>query len=297
MKRKMFIMTVGLPASGKSTWAEQQILKCAPGQGIRVNRDLIRTMLHADRFGGRKTEKITVEARNQLLEIAFVSEAMLVISDDTNLDPKVQAELRALAESYGYHVEVKDFTDVPIKTCIERDLKRAKSVGQDVIQGMWNKYLSTPPVKYFLRPGLPEAILVDLDGTLAHMAYNPSTGTKRSPYDWHRVGEDALDTIVYDIVRAEFRRGTSIILMSGRDGSCGMQTEAWLETYDVPYHELHMRTAGDQRKDSIVKRELYDEHVRDKYNVRYVLDDRNQVVRMWRDELGLKVLQVADGDF
>lgn len=46
-----------------------------------------------------------------------------------------------------------------------------------------------------------------------------------------------------------------------------------------------------------MKRELYETFVEGKYNVRLVLDDRNQVVDMWRDELGLTCFQVAPGDF
>lgn len=50
-------------------------------------------------------------------------------------------------------------------------------------------------------------------------------------------------------------------------------------------------------KDDIVKFELFKEHVEPVFNIKFVLDDRNQVVDMWRNELGLKVLQVAEGDF
>jgi hypothetical protein len=57
-----------------------------------------------------------------------------------------------------------------------------------------------------------------------------------------------------------------------------------------------MREAGDSRKDSIVKQELYERHIKPSYDVFVVLDDRNQVVDMWRS-LGLVCLQVAPGDF
>ena len=59
---------------------------------------------------------------------------------------------------------------------------------------------------------------------------------------------------------------------------------------------LFMRASGDTRKDEIVKLELFDAHVRGKYDVRLVLDDRDRVVRMWRS-IGLTCLQVADGEF
>jgi len=57
-----------------------------------------------------------------------------------------------------------------------------------------------------------------------------------------------------------------------------------------------MRKTGDSRKDSIVKREIFEEHIKGKYRIQFVLDDRNQVVEMWR-QLGLTCLQVAEGDF
>ena len=57
-----------------------------------------------------------------------------------------------------------------------------------------------------------------------------------------------------------------------------------------------MRKSGDNRSDAIVKREIYETHIKDRYQVDYVLDDRYSVVRMWR-ELRLTVLQVAEGNF
>jgi hypothetical protein len=57
-----------------------------------------------------------------------------------------------------------------------------------------------------------------------------------------------------------------------------------------------MREYGDQRKDSIVKAEIFDQEIRGRYHVVAVFDDRDQVVRMWRS-LGLTVFQVAEGNF
>jgi hypothetical protein len=57
-----------------------------------------------------------------------------------------------------------------------------------------------------------------------------------------------------------------------------------------------MRKQGDFRRDSIVKKEIYDNDIKGKFDVEFVLDDRQQVVDMWR-EIGLKCLQVAPGNF
>ena len=70
--------------------------------------------------------------------------------------------------------------------------------------------------------------------------------------------------------------------------NCREDTLKRLEINEIPCSELLMRKADDVRKDSIVKREMYEEHIKGKYNVKFVFDDRPQVVKTWR-ELGLFV--------
>jgi hypothetical protein len=70
----------------------------------------------------------------------------------------------------------------------------------------------------------------------------------------------------------------------------------WLNKYVTPIGSLTMRKTGDRRPDYIVKRELFDTHIRNRYNVIVAFDDRQQVVNMYRD-LGITVLQVAEGLF
>lgn len=133
------------------------------------------------------------------------------------------------------------------------------------------------------------AIIFDLDGTLCTM-------NERSPYDWARVGEDRQNRPITHLARCMFDLNHHIIVLSGRDAVCRPETTKWLRLNNVRFHELHMRPEGDNRRDSIVKKELYDKHIKGKHNVLFVVDDRDQVVKMWR-ELGLTCLQVADGDF
>ncbi|KXK60657.1 MULTISPECIES: phosphatase domain-containing protein [Micromonospora] len=138
---------------------------------------------------------------------------------------------------------------------------------------------------------LPRAVLVDIDGTLAHRG-------DRSPYDWSRVGEDRPNPAVVELVQTIAAAGRHrVILLTGRDDVCRWQTELWLDAQHVPYHELHMRPHQDNRKDSVVKAEMYRTLVEDRYQVAFVIDDRDQVVHMWRHDLGLTCLQVAEGDF
>lgn len=131
------------------------------------------------------------------------------------------------------------------------------------------------------------AIICDIDGTLAHMG-------DRSPYDWHKVGIDTVDQVIIDLLRRYDNR--TIILVSGRDEVCRKETVEWLNENQVPFNHLFMRAYNDNRKDNIVKQEIYKRDIKDKFTIEFVLDDRNQVVKMWRDN-GLKCLQVAEGNF
>jgi predicted kinase len=287
---KTLIMTKGLPGSGKSTWAKEYVLKSAPGSVVRVNKDDLRMMLHADRWRA-KTEDDIVRARDALVE-TFLLRGESVIVDDTNFNPVHERRLRVLAERHGAQFEIEDFTKVPLHTCIARDLKREKSVGAEIIRRLYNDYVRPPvePVEYV--EGLPNAVLVDIDGTLAKMV-------QRKPFDWHKVGTDAPMDDIIDLVNNLRVAGAEIVFLSGRDGSCYEATREWLAQHVGPWTisaHLHMRAPGDNRKDAVVKREIYEGKIRNYYNTWFVLDDRNQVVEMWRG-LGLRCLQVAPGDF
>jgi hypothetical protein len=118
----------------------------------------------------------------------------------------------------------------------------------------------------------------------------------RSPYDESKVIEDYVDETIKDIVDTYAENGFHILVVSGRHDSCMGDTDKWLNVNAIHHDRLLMRKTGDDRKDYIVKKEIYDEYIKGKYNVTFVLDDRDQVVQMWREQ-GLKTLQVAEGDF
>lgn len=133
--------------------------------------------------------------------------------------------------------------------------------------------------------------LVDIDGTLALRG-------DRDPYDWDRVGEDQPNPPVITVVQALFQAGHPIAYVSGRKERCRRQSEMWLSTH-VGYWDdtsgLWMRGDGDNRPDTVVKREIYQRHFAH-LGVAAVIDDRAPVVAMWR-LLGLTVFQVAEGNF
>jgi len=145
---------------------------------------------------------------------------------------------------------------------------------------------------------LKPAIICDLDGCLALL-------NGRSPFKPATCDEDLLNEPVASVVRWAFDNGNKIIFMSGREARYSQPTIGFLEKHGfyakdgqhIPGYFLHMRQTGDFRKDSIIKRELYEKYVLGKYNVLFILDDRKQVVDMWRLAYGLPVFQVAEGNF
>jgi len=286
------IITRGLPGSGKSTWADEQVMADKSGNTIRVNRDSLRTMLNCDRHS-RRAEKLVASARDALIR-ASLSAGRDVIIDDTNLVPSTVDRIKLIADEFHAEFVVKDFTDVPLATCIERDLKRPRSVGSKVIMRMYREFLAPKPEVYSPDPSLPSAVICDIDGTLA-------LNTDRDIYDLTKVATDTPNQPIIDLVQM-LAKQHQIIFTSGREDVCESDTREWLAKHvidadiDPSLITLFMRPANDTRRDAIVKREIFDTHIRDSYRVVYVVDDRNQVVEMWR-QLGLTVLQVADGDF
>lgn len=148
----------------------------------------------------------------------------------------------------------------------------------------------TSPGVYRPSPDLPEAILVDIDGTVALMGL-------RNPYDMSSVSADTPHQAVITAIRAMHAAGHHIVFCSGRSDDARDDTVSWLaEHVGVAYEALFMRATGDHRPDSEVKAEIFEREIRHRWRITAVFDDRNQVVRMWRS-LGLTVFQVADGSF
>lgn len=286
MKQHILILK-GLPASGKSTYAKELLAK-HPNVYKRINKDDLRTMLD-DGQHSKGREQFILKARNVLIREVIESN-MSPIVDDTNLNPLHEAEIRKIAESYSpaIPVEVKEFNE-SVRTCIERDAKREKPVGGKVIRDMAKRWL--PSVQKVLEQdtSLPRAIICDVDGTLAHMV-------NRGPYDTTKYMDDDVDDDIRLIVNAHHTAGYKVIIMSGRDEQFKEVTMDWLIKHEIFFDEVWMRPNNDRRPDNIVKEELYEMHVIGQYNIKFVLDDRDRVVEMWRD-LGLKCFQVAPGDF
>ena len=134
---------------------------------------------------------------------------------------------------------------------------------------------------------IDDVIIVDIDGTIALKG-------NRDPYDYALVREDFPNKKVISVVM-QLENWNDVVFVSGRSKICREDTEQWLAQIGFEKPELYMRRLDDYRSDEIVKKEIYYRHISPR-NVLCVFDDRNKVVKMWR-ELGLTCLQVADGDF
>ena len=149
---------------------------------------------------------------------------------------------------------------------------------------------------------LPRTIICDLDGTISLL-------NGRDPYKPETCNDDKVNETVAYICNLFGKfvlhddLGERITFLSGREDKYKPQTIEFLnraldaDIIAINNYNLFMRKTGDFRKDSIVKKELYDNHVKDKYITLFVMDDRNQVVDMWRNELKLTCFQVAEGNF
>ena len=137
---------------------------------------------------------------------------------------------------------------------------------------------------------IPKSVIFDLDGTL-------SEKSGRETFDFTSAGGDLSVGPIVELALALREVGWKIIVITGREEKFRGISESWLSVHLGSFESLFMRSDGDYRPDDIVKCEIYLNKIKDVYDVQFVVDDRNRVVKMWREILGLTCLQVRDGDY
>lgn len=281
------ILTIGASCSGKTTWAEQQ-------EGYHnINRDDVRFEMFTNgvrdwtryRFSNKNEREVT----NQCEELALIAAAYgaNIIISDTNLNPEIRNKWKEFASTYGYDYEEKLFP-CDWDELVKRNNQRDSGISEAILYSQYKRFIQQygdigghKLEVYKHDPQLMSTMIVDIDGTIADM------DGVRKPYEWDKVGQDKVRQVVVDMVMGLAHYTQHITFMSGRDGVSYYDTLEWLQRYVMTHSTKHiewdlvMRETGDMRKDYIVKYELFNTHVRGKFNVDAVFDDRDQVLRLW----------------
>ena len=182
MKNKKIILTIGIPASGKTTWKKKFLRE---NQGwISVSRDDYRAMLFNSPVVDFKAEKYI----NELVENAIIQAIRMkynVIVDQTNTIAKHLKEMVEFCEKLA-DVEFKIF-DISVEKAIERDKNRDVTVGAETIKRMYKNYCNlfqsnfdfsprtkkpyiAQGIKWKRNGNLPNAVIFDIDGTLGTLS-------------------------------------------------------------------------------------------------------------------------------
>ena len=151
-------------------------------------------------------------------------------------------------------------------------------------------------------PNQAKVVIFDLDGTLALIDKRRDLATTSGRLNWDvffdpsNIKLDVPNKPIIKLAQLFAEDGFLIVIFSGRSIKTEHTTRSWLTRNRVPFHKLVMR--DDKRHfmpDNELKKQFLDEHVNIE-DVFLVVDDRQQVVDMWREE-GLTCLQVAEGNF
>lgn len=305
----------GLPGSGKSTHAKAVAHTFG---AVVLSRDSMRDMLYPSSHDGvlAGSEEMLISETLRAMAVRLLGAGAEVVIDATNLRDKYVREWMALAHGRGHDFHVVDFRQCPLAVALERNAERSRPVPEDVIRDMHqrlvkgrdfhadNRRIATevmeakgtvgivPAPEY--DPTLPDAYVFDLDGTLA------LKHESRDIYDASKAHLDYVNEGVAEVLdRLRGGADVNIIYCTARHEQDRDATQGWLEDhfdFDVAEGDVLLMRQEKGVKDSKIKLDLYDRHIRGQYNVLGVFDDRDQVVALWR-ELGLTCFQVADGAF
>lgn len=292
------IITVGISASGKTSWAVQFVKDMfAKGEWWKiVCRDDIRRMLLEQKLNRElvpgelwKKWNFKDESKVNVAIDGIMKECQErgynIIVADTNLNKDRNRAMKDKLEKMGYDVEFKEF-EISFEEAAKRDAGRCDGVGVGVLWRQFKQWYELKGYyKYSPDYSKPQAVIFDIDGTLARMR-------NRGPFEWDKVD---TDDVRYEIkaMLDGFRANYNIIIMSGRDGVSKDKTVKWLTTHGIKYDMLLMRAVDDGRKDSVIKEELFRNHVADKFHVILAVDDRPQMSRTW-ELMNVPVAAVAN---
>lgn len=135
---RKIILTRGIPASGKTTWAKQWVSE-DPNNRVRISCKEIRDMLvpnyHMSQHG-----KLVMAMSREMLRKAL-SYDKDVVMDDMNLSYEIIDEIIDIAGIYSASIIYQDFR-TPLDICIQRDAQRPEDqqLGEITIRKIYEKY-------------------------------------------------------------------------------------------------------------------------------------------------------------
>lgn len=305
------ILCVGIPGSGKSTWAKAEVSK-DPANWVRINNDDLRAMMNGSVWSA-EYEKMIGDVRNYLIRDAFKKHKNVII-DNLNLNRRHFDDVCKIAKQSNRDIQVFEKTFyIPIEEAVARDSTREgkSKVGEEVVR-KWYKESGKEQFKYYksrvqifttnntttdIAPmvqdtNLPRAVVFDNDGTISLL-------NGRNPYDASTSDQDLPHAHVIECLKLYHKAGYKILFVSGREEKDRAPTERFYQKYfpEIAY-ELFMRPTGSMEKDVIIKERIFNKDIKDKYYVAGWFDDRLQVCR-WIHENGLPLFRVGspDSDF
>jgi len=295
---------IGISGSGKTTWAINWI--ASHPNYVRVNRDDLRSGLTGiDKTNLKeyyknpnlfKLEQAITKIQDHQVEL-LLSKRLNVILDNTNLDgeevERVIAKFNHLAD-----IELRVF-ETSLSKAMDRVLARDNRKDTEYIKKQYKDYQKFVGTitSYNYRQTHPRSILVEQDGSLPHCKICDLDGTLALFYGKNPFDRDFENDIVNEPV-AKIMNATDgeAIFFSGRKVEFEDQTRIFLKRAGMKEYKLFMRGDKDDRRDSLVKIDMYNEHIRDKYYVDFVVDDRLQVIEEVWNEIGLFVFNVNQGN-
>ena len=299
MENKKLIICRGIPGSGKSTWAHAWVAE-SPTTRVRLNNDDIRRMFGP--YWIPEREKLVHDTKYHTA-LNAMARGFDIVVDNMNLNPKeiefwndVVKGFNNIQDGYNYTVEFKDFFNVSLEECLERDKRRSNPVGEKSIREIWKRYkhfIQTTNVERYVDnlvkddPAKPYCLVVDMDSTLCF-------NTNKRPW----FGEGAAEGMMKDIPNLGVLRLVEswsgyLVIATGRDTSQAEVTKKWLNKHGIFPDEYYFRTEGDYRKGVEVKKEQI-ERIAEKYNISAIIDDCQPIVNMYRS-MGYTVLQPNTG--
>jgi predicted kinase len=301
------IMLVGPPGSGKSTWAKNQIANGGDlgAECAYINQDSQGKFQHRENF--REALRLGKD----------------IILDRMNFNKVQRSEYLEQARALGYEVDIHVF-HVPYAECFKRASARLghetihdTETAEKAIRFFFKSYERVEDweadkvVRHYMEGDKPFAIVCDLDGTLCnveHRRHHVRTEGKKKNWMAFMDGikDDTVNLWCEDLLN-RFGQDYKIVYCSGRGHEQWQPTVDWLNKNDLldfsnqfldweNKASLYMRMSGDSRQDNVVKEIILDFEILTRYTPYFMIDDRTQVVSMWRKR-GFTCLQCDEGNF